>query len=361
VIDLLSTFSCFLVFSQLTLSSLHGTGRLATGVSVIGVPEQQAQVYQNGLSLMSRDSIFPSALRWIRTLGRNPYFWGGIGAVFAVGLGLYVLFDSFIMPSYTRHDASVQVPNVEDRPFDEAKTAMKQKGLNVQRQVGRYNPNVDRGTVVDQTPLASATVKPGRRVYLTVNTGEVPMVNIPDLNGVSVREAKNRVSSAGLEVGTVQPDSIPSPYANTITRQSPAPHDSLQRGATVDLWYSTGLGDRSVEIPNVVGRTVADAQQLLLQNQLRFIVVDTASADASSAQQNPSDTTQIRESFYVRRQGRSPGTEVRAGTEIRLFTTDDPTSISPPTDTTAVDTTTADTTQLERFPDAAPEEESSNE
>lgn len=310
---------------------------------------------------MSRDSTLPSALRWTRALGENPYFWGGMGGVLVIGIGFYVLFDSFIMPSYTRHDTSVQVPNVEDRPFDEAKTAMERKGLSVQRQVGRYNPNVDRGIVVDQTPLASATVKPGRRVYLTVNTGEVPMVNIPDLNGVSVREAKNRISSARLEVGTVQPDSIPSPYANTITRQSPAPGDSLQRGATVDLWYSTGLGDRSVEIPNVVGRTVADAQQLLLQSQLRFIVVDTAATDASSTQQSPSDTTQTLESLYVRRQGRSPGTEVRSGTEIRLFTTDDPTSISPPTDTTAVDTTTADTTQLERFPDPAPEDESSDE
>ena len=309
---------------------------------------------------MSRDSTFPSGLRWIRALGGNPYFWGGLGAVLVVWIGLYVVFDSFIMPSYTRHDTSVQVPNVENRPFDEAKTAMERKGLNVQRQVGRYNPNVDQDVVVDQTPLASATVKPGRRVYLTVNTGDVPMVNIPDLNGVSVREAKNRISSAGLEVGTVQPDSIPSPYENTITRQSPAPGDSLQRGATVDLWYSTGLGDQSVEIPNVLGRTVADAQQLLLKNQLRFIVVDTTAAP-SSAERSPSDTTQTLNSLYVRRQGRSPGTEVQAGTEIRLFTTDDPTSVPSPADTTAGDTTRTDTTRLERFSDPAPDEDASDE
>jgi beta-lactam-binding protein with PASTA domain len=265
--------------------------------------------------------------------------------VFGIGLGLYILVDSIIMPTYTRHDASVQVPNVENRPFEEAKAAMEQKGLNVQQQVGRYNPNVAQDIVVDQMPLATATVKPGRRVYLTVNTGEVPMVNIPDLNGVSVREAKNRISSAGLEIGTVQPDSIPSPYANTITRQSPAPGDSLQQGATVDLWYSTGLGERSVEIPNVVGRTVADAQQLLLQNQLRSIVVDTAGTDTSAAQQSQTDSTRTPKTFYVRRQGRSPGTEVQAGTEIRLFTTDDRTSIRPPNDTT--DTVNTDSTQLE--------------
>lgn len=282
-----------------------------------------------------------------------------MGTVLVVGIGLYILVDSIIMPSYTRHDTAVQVPNVEDRPFEEAKTAMERRGLSVQRQVGRYNPNVDRGIVVDQTPLARATVKPGRRVYLTVNTGEVPMVNIPDLKGVSVREAKNRISSAGLEVGTVQPDSIPSPYANTITRQSPTPGDSLQRGATVDLWYSTGLGTRSVEIPNVVGRTVRNAKQLLLQNQLRFIVVDTAATRPMSEERTSSDTVRADDRLYVRRQDRSPGTEVRAGTEIRLFTTDDPASIQPATDTTAADTSTTDTTRLERFPTPAPEGTSS--
>lgn len=279
--------------------------------------------------------------------------------LFVVGVGLYVLLDAVVMPSYTRHDASVRVPNVEDQPFESAKATMEEKGLNVQRQVGRYNPNVDQGIVVDQTPLARATVKPGRRVYLTVNSGEVPMVKIPDLNGVSVREAKNRISAADLEVGTVEPDSIPSPYANTITRQSPAPGDSLQQGSTVDLWYSTGLGERSVEVPEVVGRTVADAQRMLLDNQLRFIVVDTSVADTADAQSSQADSTDALEELYVRQQGRPPDTEVRAGTEIRLFTTDDPDSVQSPDDTVAVDTTArSDTTRLERFPDRAPEEDS---
>ncbi|MFO8100545.1 MAG: PASTA domain-containing protein [Salinibacter sp.] len=316
---------------------------------------------------MSWESTFRPLLRWLQTLGRNPYFWGGMGALLGIGVGLYVLLDSIVMPSYTRHDASVRVPNVEDRSFETAKATMEEKGLDVQRQVGRYNPNVDQGIVVDQTPLARATVKPGRRVYLTVNSGEAPMVKIPDLNGVSVREAENRVSAAGLEVGTVEPDSIPSPYANTITRQSPAPGDSLQQGSTVDLWYSTGLGERSVDVPEVVGRTVADAQQMLLKNQLRFIVVDTSVADTADAQPSEMDSTDILQQLYVRQQGRSPGTEVRAGTEIRLFTTDDPASVRPPNDTTATDTTAADTTldstradttRLERFPDGAPDEDS---
>ena len=154
------------------------------------------------------------------------------------------------------------------------------------------------------------------------------MVNVPDLvgRGISVRDAKNQLSSLGLEPGRVAPDSIPSPYPNTITRQDPEPGDSLEEGETVDLWYSTGLGTDTVQVPNVVGQTVQRAQSLLLRRRLRSVVVDPRRAEA------PTDALQADTSTsrFVKRQGRAPDTEVRAGMEIRLFTTDDPTAAPDP-------------------------------
>lgn len=265
---------------------------------------------------------FWSAIDWFRTLFRNWYFWGGMLLIVAVGLGIYVLVDGTIMPSYTRHDVSITVPDVENRPFEEADSLLAERNLQVERQVGRYNPNVEHGLVVDQTPLAHSSVKPGRRVYLTVNAGEVPMVQIPDVTGMSVREAKNRVSSLGLTVGSVQEDPVPSPYAQSITKQSPSPGDSLRRGASVNLWYSTGLGDTQVEVPNVVGWNVRDAKPFLRRQNLRSVVVDTSRSGGTSSDTTPDSQLSARD-LYVLRQGRDPGTSVRAGTEIRLFTTTD--------------------------------------
>jgi beta-lactam-binding protein with PASTA domain len=242
--------------------------------------------------------------------------------LFAVGLGVYLVVDGMIMPSYTRHDVSIQVPDVESLPYKKAQARLSERDLQVQRQVGRYNPNVDTGIVVDQTPLPTSKVKPGRRVYLTVNSGTIPTVRLPDLTGMSVREARNRVTSLGLDVGAVREDPVPSPYANTITKQEPAPNDSLQRGEPVTLWYSTGLGDTQVEVPNVVGQTVEVAQQFLLQRELRSVVVDTSMVGEDAP---PAETTadSAATELFVRRQGQSPGSSVRAGTEIRLFTTTD--------------------------------------
>jgi len=266
-------------------------------------------------------SSFWSVLEWLRLLGTNRYFWGGFAGLLGIGLAVYLVVDSLIMPSYTRHDASIQVPDVESTPYEQAKAQLSKRDLRVQRQVGRYNPNVDTGIVVDQTPLPASKVKPGRRVYLTVNSGEIPTVTIPDLTGMSVREARNRITSVGLDVGAVREDSIPSPYANTITKQDPSPGDSLQEGNPVDLWYSTGLGEEEVEVPNVVGRTVDGARTFLLQRNLRSVVVDTSMVEADSTSEEGNQASET--TLFVRRQGRPPGSSVQAGTEIRLFTTDD--------------------------------------
>lgn len=271
------------------------------------------------------DSI-GSFFRWIRALSTNWYFWGSLVVLVGLAAGVFVVIDAVIMPSYTRHDVSTEIPNVKTLPFEQAKRELQQRNLRVQREVGRYNPNVDTGLVVAQTPLPAATVKPGRRVYLTVNAGEVPIVQLPDLTGMSIREAKNRLSSLGLTVGEVQEDSIPSPYANTITKQEPIPGDSLQEGKTVDLWYSAGLGDKDVEVPNLVGLRVREARRFLRRNELRSVVVDpNASAqtpDTTVARRRGKDRSEL-DSLFVRDQARTPGTKIRAGKEVRLYITDD--------------------------------------
>lgn len=283
-----------------------------------------------------------AAFSWLRSLLTNLYFWGGLGALLLVGFGAYVLIDSVIMPSYTRHDLAVQVPDVENRPYQKAKQLMEQQDLTVKRQVGRYNPNVPRETVVDQNPPPSSSVKPERRVYLTVNAGDVPTVSVPDLNGISVREAKNRISSLGLKPGTIDPDSLPSPYPNTITRQDPEPGDSLKKGGIVDLWFSTGLGQDTVQVPGVKGRSVEEARRRLHQQKLRAVVVNSRTS-GTEEDKSPSDVSQSADTSgvrqFVRRQSRPPNAKVKAGTEIRLFTTSDSTEVPDP-ETVSQDTTT---------------------
>ncbi len=275
---------------------------------------------------MDSSSFLGRTLTWFKRLGQNPYFWSGIGGLVAIVVSLYFLFNAVIMPSYTRHDESLSVPDVLDRSYKDAREVLKARGLAVERQVGRYNPRIPQDQVVDQNPAPNAPVKPGRRVYLTVNSGTAPVVSVPDLSGTSLREARNRLTSLGLEVGRERVDSIPSPYARTVTRQRPAAGDSLNKGATVDIWYSRGLGDDRVAVPDVRGVRVSVAEDLLLRRKLRSVVIN---ANASAEGTNPEDERES-ERLWVRDQGLKPGSTVRSGTEVRLFATPDSTAAPRP-------------------------------
>lgn len=249
------------------------------------------------------------SLDYLKSLFRNKYFWIGFGGLVGVGLFVFVFFNNLVMPLYTRHDVAVEVPAVVEMPFEEAAALLEANDLEVERVMQRYSPDYPRDVIVDQVPAAHERVKPGRRVYVTVNAGEIPMVTVPSVEGMSLREAKNQLMAHRLEVAQERPDSIPSPYRNTVTRQRPQPGDSLPVGSSVTLWYSTGLGDRYVQVPDVVGLFVEEAKTVLLERRLRAVIVGRETDEAG----------EITSELLVVRQSREPGTRVREGFEVRLF------------------------------------------
>ena len=239
------------------------------------------------------------------SLAKNGYFWGGLILLAFLVAGLALLVNGVLMPAYTRHGARVEVPEVTDQPFETAAQTLEQRGLDVERQTRRFNPDLPRDVVTDQSPRANTRVKPGRRVYLVVNSGRTPMVTIPSLKDASLREARNRLRAIGLKVDEERPDPIPSPYKNTVTRQEPEPGDSLKEGSGVTLWYSTGFGEQDVVVPDVTGLPLDSAEQTLLQQKLRTVNVGLSDFEL--------------EDTIVTRQRPAPEASVREGTEIRLF------------------------------------------
>lgn len=283
-------------------------------------------------SILSREKLRAFA----QNILTNPFLWGGVAALLFLSGTLYLVVDEIVMPAYTRHGTAVEVPNVQDTSLDQARRELEALQLRVEEQEGRYNPNIPQNAVVDQSPVPGTPIKPGRRVYLTLNRGETPTVVLPDLSGTSRRLAQNRLEGRGLTVN-VEPDSLPSRHEGVITRQSPAPGDTVDVGSTVSLLYGTGLGDKKTAVPAVSGRSVAEARALLERQRLRPIIVQdsasqqgsgtSSSASGDVAQADDYDETEL----FVREQGTSANTQVRTGTEIRLYVTPDSSAVHAPT------------------------------
>jgi beta-lactam-binding protein with PASTA domain len=236
-------------------------------------------------------------------VAQNVYFWIGLAAI---ALSIYLmlaLFDSVVMPSYTRQGEVVVVPQVEQMNVEDALATLEDQGLRAERVESRFVAERPPDEVLEQEPSAGAEVKRGRLVYITVNSSERPERQVPGVLGLGVDDARAQLRSIGFRVET-QADDIPSPYQNTVTRQSPERGQSLALGETVTLYYSTGPADFYVEAPDVTGLSVGEARAQLREQSLNSIVVGGGDEEAAT----------------VLRQSPEPGTRVRGGHEVRLFT-----------------------------------------
>ncbi len=229
-------------------------------------------------------------------------FWLGLIAI-ALGLVLFALLFNFaVMPIWTRHDAAVTVPDVKEMTPDEAHSELLLAGLEWEAREQPYNPNVAADVIVDQSPAAGTTVKPGRRISYYVNVSPKQLVVVPRVISLSEGKAREDIGDRGLVVDRVELDTVRTPYENTITRQEPAADSRVPVGTRVTLWISPGVeSGRQVTVPDVVGMTVSEARAAIRGAELW---VDSPRAVEGE----------------VVRQEPSRGERLNPGQEVRIYT-----------------------------------------
>ena len=183
------------------------------------------------------------------------------------GAASLLLIDKVIMPVYTNYNEGVTVPDVTRISLEEAETLLTHYGLRFEVADRRANTAYPANYVIDQTPSASVIVKPNRKIYLTVNAEFKPQVEIPNVVNLSLRNAQIQLQNYGLEVGSISYES--SRFKNVVLSQSIPEGTVVEKGLTVDLVVSDGLGDTIVQIPEIIGLRLPEAQLLLRQSGLR--------------------------------------------------------------------------------------------
>lgn len=256
---------------------------------------------------MDLKSVAVNSGIFVKNLALNQYFWAGMLGLLLIGVAGYFVVDRLLMPTYTRHSATTNVPDVRNMPVAEAEQLLISLNLRVETEtVRRLKPNIPINAVVDQNPIPNVPVKAGRRVYLTVNAGSNPEVVVRDVTTKSLRQAGNELRADGLRI-VEKADPVPSPHEGAVTRTDPPAGTTLKQGDIVTLYYSTGLGAKQVSVPNVVGMTLGEAETELRSANLRSVTVRVGDATFRSPQDS------------VAAQGTEPGASVREGFVIRLY------------------------------------------
>jgi beta-lactam-binding protein with PASTA domain len=146
--------------------------------------------------------------------------------------------------------AAIQVPGVVGLSASDAVVAIRDAGFEAKIHLAESSEPA--GTVLRQTPAEGVGAPRGTSIRLDVaKSRPTPPVRIdvPDLVGGSVADARRQLRSLGLTVTVIQVRS--DEPAGTVVRQSPRAGAELRKGATVRLAVS--IGPQTVDVPDVTG------------------------------------------------------------------------------------------------------------
>jgi len=186
-------------------------------------------------------------------------------------LSLFLIFiagNSFLLPWYVNSGGSVTVPQVVGTDLERATAVLDSIGLEPRKADVRLDREHPVGVVVVQNPLPGDVVKRGRRVYLTVSGGEVPVL-VPSIKGRTTRDARFALEREGLKMGTIAyapSDEFP---ANTVIDQTPGPGAKMKRDGYVAVTVSQGALSQKVAVPDLSGKTLTEATTALTNAGLR--------------------------------------------------------------------------------------------
>ncbi|MGW5353225.1 Stk1 family PASTA domain-containing Ser/Thr kinase [Streptomyces sp. NPDC004031] len=159
---------------------------------------------------------------------------------------------------YINDGQFTHVPGVLALPQAEAQHKLSSAGLDTQVRKD-YSLTVPRGSVISTDPEPGKRIRSNGTVTLTVSEGP-RQVKVPDVSGRTLADAQRQLKDAGLVPGTVAKsfnDSVP--QGSVIVTDPPAGRE-MAPGTPVAFTISRGS---PVEVPDVIGKSVTEAQQTL--------------------------------------------------------------------------------------------------
>jgi len=158
------------------------------------------------------------------------------------------------------HGREVTMPNLVGKNVTEANQLLQSRGL-VLRVADRIYTDLPINVVVRQTPPAGLLMKVSQQAHVVLSLGQ-RQLQIPLLEGNSLRASRIELLRAGLQVGEVSSVLMPNPAADTVVIQNPRPGTGAAT-PRVDVLISQGPREMAYVMPHLVGMNESEAQHRL--------------------------------------------------------------------------------------------------
>lgn len=216
---------------------------------------------------------------------------------------------------YTHHGESETVPDLRGLYVEEADLLLNNHGL--------YSVVIDSvfvrdkklGTIIEQIPAVNSTVKRNRPIYLIINSRQVRMIPVPDVNDVSFRQADAMLKSIGLNVSSVEYS--PSEYKDLVIAikyrgRNISSGMRVPEGSSLVLVVGSGLGGEELPVPGIKGMSLEAGTEEALNGSM---VIGAVEYDVE-----PSGNE---DKYVIYRQRPAEGNSVPAGTRIDVWLSKD--------------------------------------
>ncbi len=100
------------------------------------------------------------------------------------------------------------------------------------------------------------------------NSESKDLIEVPDVTGQTLDQAKSAIQSAGFKVGNVQQTYSDKVDSGKVISQDPAGKSKKAKGTSVNLTVSQGT--QEIEVPDLTGKTADEAKKLLQANGLKY-------------------------------------------------------------------------------------------
>ncbi len=224
----------------------------------------------------------------------------------------------------TRHSRVIEVPNFMGMTIDNAYNVADDSDLQLIVRDSIFDVALPGGTIVDQlpkiSPIREVTVKPGRKVYVTINAYTRRKVDVPYVAKQTLRQALNQIERSGLTIDRLvyKEDMTSTDY---VVKQSiggdeilPTTKVKVPAGTGVTLQVSYQEKEQYTSTPRLIGLSLQQAKNTLWDNGLNVadVVYDDSVDDLIACRK-----------AKVYKQTSKIGTQLRRGKEVSIYLTCD--------------------------------------
>ena len=192
-------------------------------------------------------------------------------AAILAGLVALGLVSMYLAMTWSMEPDRVEIARVVGLESVAASEILKERGLVPRVVAEEFHARIPKGHVVSERPSAGTRVKLGSEVRLILSRG-TDRVEVPKLAGLTLPQAQRALAEAGLSAGPPVVIHSDAHARDLIIAQDPPAGATAVRGSPVSLLQSLGPWDDAVAMPDLTGRELVVAMNLLKELQLEPVV-----------------------------------------------------------------------------------------